>query len=83
MLAAAIRAKAQLIVTFDEADFPTDTLAGFDLVTQHPGRFLCHLIDLAPALRLAEVIERRPRVRARRGNMEVARNQSRRTRVGR
>ena len=47
VLAAAIRAKAQVIVTFNEADFPAETLAGFDLVTQHPDRFLCLLIDLA------------------------------------
>ena len=50
VLAAAIRAKAQVIVTFNESDFPADTLAGFDLVAQHPDRFLCHLIDLAPAV---------------------------------
>lgn len=50
VLAAAIRAKAQVIVTFNEADFPADTLAGFDLVTQHPDVFVRHLIDLAPAV---------------------------------
>ena len=50
VLAAAIRAKAQVIVTFNEADFPASTLAGFDLVAQHPDLFLRHLIDLAPAV---------------------------------
>lgn len=34
VLAAAIRAKAQVIVTFNESDFPAATLAGFDLVAQ-------------------------------------------------
>lgn len=55
VLAAAIRAKAQVIVTFNEADFPAATLAGFDLVAQHPDVFLRHLIDLAPAVVRARV----------------------------
>lgn len=55
VLAAAIRAKAQVIVTFNEADFPPATLAGFDLVAQHPDVFLRHLIDLAPAVVRARV----------------------------
>jgi len=50
VLAAAIRAKAQVIVTFNERDFPADTLAGFDLAAQHPDVFLRHLVDLQPAL---------------------------------
>ncbi|MEY8689645.1 MAG: PIN domain-containing protein [Leptothrix sp. (in: b-proteobacteria)] len=49
VLAAAIRAKAEVIVTFNERDFPADTLAGFDITAQHPDVFLCHLIDLSPA----------------------------------
>ncbi len=36
VLAAAIRARAQVIVTFNEKDFPAKTLAEFDLCTQHP-----------------------------------------------
>lgn len=50
VLAVAVRAKAQVIVTFNERDFPADTLAGFDVVAQHPDVFLRHLIDLQPAL---------------------------------
>lgn len=46
VLAVAIRAKAQVIVTYNESDFPAATLAGFDLVAQHPDTFLRHLIDL-------------------------------------
>jgi predicted nucleic acid-binding protein len=49
VLAAAVRAKAQVIVTFNERDFPADTLAGFDVVAQHPDVFLRHLVDLQPA----------------------------------
>jgi hypothetical protein len=48
VLAAAIRAKAQVIVTFNEIHFPADTLAEYDISTQHPDTFLRHLIDLAP-----------------------------------
>ncbi len=49
VLAVAIRAKAQVIVTFNERDFPPDTLASFDVTTQHPDIFLSHLVDLSPA----------------------------------
>lgn len=55
VLAAAIRAKAQVIVTFNESDFPAATLAGFDLMAQHPDLFLRHLVDLAPAIVRARV----------------------------
>ncbi len=48
VVAAAIRAKAQVIVTFNEKDFPAAVLEEFDLATQHPDTFLRHLIDLAP-----------------------------------
>lgn len=50
VLAAAIRARAQVIVTFNERHFPADVLAEFDLCTQHPDTFLRHLIDLAPSV---------------------------------
>ena len=61
VLAAAIRAKAQVIVTFNERDFPEAILAEFDICAQHPDTFLCHLIDLAPnvvRMRLANLVER-------------------------
>ena len=60
VVAAAIRAKAQVIVTFNEKDFPAAVLEEFDLATQHPDTFLRHLIDLAPNIvrtRLATMIE--------------------------
>jgi PIN domain len=59
VVAAAIRAKAQVIVTFNEKDFPAAVLEEFDLTTQHPDTFLRHLIDLAPnivRIRLATMI---------------------------
>jgi hypothetical protein len=43
VVAAAIRAKAQVIVTFNEKNFPPAVLEEFDLATQHPDTFLHHL----------------------------------------
>jgi hypothetical protein len=48
VIAAAIRGKAQVIVTFNERDFPAEVLGVFDICAQHPDTFLRHLIDLAP-----------------------------------
>jgi len=59
VLAAAIRAKAQVIVTFNEKHFPADALAEYDIIAQHPDTFLRHLIDLAPGgvrARLEEMV---------------------------
>jgi predicted nucleic acid-binding protein len=49
VLAVAIRARAQVIVTFNEKHFPADLLSEFDLSKQ-PDTFLRHLIDLAPTV---------------------------------
>ncbi|WP_328770147.1 PIN domain-containing protein [Streptomyces sp. NBC_00286] len=48
VLAAAVRAKAQVIVTFNLKDFPTDALARWDVEAVHPDAFLEAQIDLAP-----------------------------------
>jgi hypothetical protein len=48
VLAAAIRAKAQVVVTFNLKDFPTDALALWDVEAVHPDAFLEAQIDLAP-----------------------------------
>jgi predicted nucleic acid-binding protein len=56
VLAAAIRARAQVIVTFNEKHFPAEVLAEFDLRTQHPDTFLRHLIDLAPSVVRARLV---------------------------
>jgi hypothetical protein len=55
VLAAAIRAKAEVIVTFNERDFPEDVLAGYQIRPQHPDTFLRHLVDLAPTVVRARV----------------------------
>lgn len=49
VLAAAIRGRADVIVTVNLTDFPAATLATYDIEAQHPDDFLAHLIDLAPA----------------------------------
>jgi hypothetical protein len=46
VLAAAICAKAEVIVTFNEKDFPAEILEPFDVCTQHPDEFVSHLISL-------------------------------------
>lgn len=48
VLAAAIRAKAHVTVTYTEKDFPAAALDEFDLHAQHPDTYLRHLIDLNP-----------------------------------
>ncbi len=49
VLAAAIRAGAQTIVTFNLKDFPRAALTPFELEAVHPDDFVLDLIDLAPA----------------------------------
>lgn len=47
VLAAAIRAGADLIVTFNLKDFPSDSLAHYGIEAQHPDEFLKNQLDLA------------------------------------
>ncbi len=48
VLAAAIRAGAQAIVTFNLRDFPADALAPFGVEAKHPDDFVLETIGLAP-----------------------------------
>ncbi len=48
VLAAAIRTRASVIVTFNLDDFPSDVLEPVGLEAQHPDEFITHLIDLNP-----------------------------------
>jgi hypothetical protein len=50
VLAAAIRAGAQAIITFNLDDFPQDKLAAYDVEAKHPDDFVLDAIDLAPGL---------------------------------
>lgn len=48
MLAAAIKAKAQVIVTANLRDFPGKALATWDVQAVHPDAFIEAQVDLAP-----------------------------------
>lgn len=48
VLAAAIHGRADVIVTFNLADFPAESLRGHGLEAQHPDEFISHLADLSP-----------------------------------
>jgi predicted nucleic acid-binding protein len=56
VLAAAIRAHAQTIVTFNLRDFPAATLATYDVEARHPDDFVLDQIDLAPARVIEAVV---------------------------
>ncbi len=55
VLAAAIRAGAQTIVTFNLKDFPAESLALYGVEAQHPDDFVFDLLDLAPGAVLSAV----------------------------
>ena len=48
VLAAAIRAGADVIVTYNLKDFPDSALSPYGIEAQHPDEFLMHLLDLSP-----------------------------------
>jgi predicted nucleic acid-binding protein len=66
VLAAAVVAGAQVIVTSNLRDFPSAALEPFGIESQSPDEFLLHLLDLSPALMgqilraQAEGLRRRP-----------------------
>jgi predicted nucleic acid-binding protein len=57
VLAAAICAGADVIVTYNLSDFPAATLDQYGIEAQHPDEFITHLIDLAP-LAICEAAKR-------------------------
>jgi len=48
VLAAALRTRAHVIVTFNLKHFPNEYLVTFGIEAQHPDEFISHLIDLSP-----------------------------------
>ncbi|WP_307273170.1 PIN domain-containing protein [Labrys wisconsinensis] len=48
VLAAAIRAGASVIITYNLRDFPKAALDPFSIEAQHPDAFIAHLFDVAP-----------------------------------
>jgi predicted nucleic acid-binding protein len=57
VLAAAVRAGADVIVTSNLKDFPPKACAPYHIDVQTPDRFLCHQWDLRSPERLIEVLE--------------------------
>ena len=49
VMAAAIKGRADVIVTFNLKDYPAHVLETYDLEAQHPDVFVRHLIDLSPS----------------------------------
>jgi hypothetical protein len=50
VLAAAIRCNADVIVTFNLHDFPSQALQQYGVEVQHPDEFILHLLNLNPAM---------------------------------
>lgn len=48
VLAAALRGRCDVIVTYNLKDFPAEILAEDDIEAQHPDEFIGHLINLRP-----------------------------------
>ncbi len=63
VLAAAIVGRADVIVTCNLRDFPTEALAPYRIEAQHPNLFIRHLLDLDEAAALAAVREQRGALR--------------------
>src|SRR5947209_7691586 len=63
VLAAAIRSRTDVIVTFNLGDFPAETLARYGIEAQHPDDFITHLLDLAPGTVCAAVKRHRESLR--------------------
>ena len=55
VLAAAVRAGAAAIVTFNVDDFPEASVAPYEIEATHPDPFLLDLLDLAPRVVIDEL----------------------------
>lgn len=66
VLAAAVRANAEVLVTFNLKDFPDDCVAGYEIEVVHPDAFLLDQLDLYPGVvvrslrRLVELYQNPP-----------------------
>jgi hypothetical protein len=50
VLAAAVRANSEVLVTFNLKDFPADSTAAFEIEVVHPDDFLLDQLDLFPGV---------------------------------
>ncbi len=63
VLAATIRASADVIVTFNLKDFPEDALAQYEIEAVHPDDFLIDLLDTSPGAVCAAIKRQRESLR--------------------
>ena len=63
VLAVALRAKAEVIVTLNQKDFPASALQKFNIEALHPDDFITDLLDLNPGLALEAVRRQRQSLR--------------------
>ena len=63
VLATAIRCNASVIVTFNQKDFPDETLGAFGIEAQHPDEFVDNLFDLDPAAVVAAAQRQRKQLK--------------------
>lgn len=63
VLAAAIKSRADVIVTYNLSDFPPADLQPYGIEAQHPDEFLVHLFDLSPGIFCSSVRTHRKRLR--------------------
>jgi hypothetical protein len=63
VLAAAIVGRADVIVTLNLKDFPSEKLSAVSIEAQHPDEFIAHVLTLAPPIALAAVKDLRARLR--------------------
>lgn len=63
VLAAAIRGRADVIVTMNLKDFPAEIVAPFGIEVQHPDDFVLHLLHLAPGTVMAAATAHRRSLR--------------------
>jgi len=52
-MTAAIRGRADVIITANLSDFPPEILGPLGIEAQHPDEFVLHLLDLAPGVVVA------------------------------
>jgi predicted nucleic acid-binding protein len=48
LLAAAVRCRADVVITYNLRDLPADYLGRYDVEPQHPDQFISNLVDLNP-----------------------------------
>jgi hypothetical protein len=64
VLAAAIRAGAEVIITFNLSDFPPETTRQYGIHAQHPDDFLMALLEYAPDMVCAAIRRQRDALRS-------------------